>query len=41
MVREFLRLHLKDLDDGLVEQLIAAPGASNPFTPWCWRSCGC
>ncbi len=31
LVREFLRLHLKDLDDGLVEQLIAAPGASNPL----------
>lgn len=31
LVRQFLRLHLKDLDDGIVEQLIAAPGANNPL----------
>ena len=31
VVREFLRLHLKDLDEGLLEQLIGAPGASNPL----------
>jgi hypothetical protein len=31
VVRELLRLHLKDLDEGILEQLIAAPGAGNPL----------
>ncbi len=31
VVRQFLRLHLKVLDDDILEQLIEAPGASNPL----------